>query len=165
MEKKIKNAFSLVELLIVVIIIGVVYTLSVGGLQKLNNKDKKIVLENLKEYLQTFEYDENIKLVCLDDCSFCEVFADGKKVKEIDGFLDQSVKVYRYDFSLGMIEKEEDDVCFSYTIDKKGVESQVFVEFKEAVYDFSTYLSPVSVYDSLQEAEDAKQRAIQEIMR
>jgi len=65
-----------------------------------------------------------------------------------------------------MVEEEkQDDICFSYSIDKKGVGEQVFVEFKTKVYDFSTYLQSVGIYDSMQEAVEAKELLNQEVLR
>lgn len=161
-----KKAFSLIELLIVILIIGIVYTISVGNFKKVKDESVKLTLENLKEYLQTLPYEKSAEILCLDDCSECNILVDGEKVKKIDDFLDKSVKSYRYDFSYGMVEEEkQDDICFSYSIDKKGVGEQVFVEFKTKVYDFSTYLQSVGIYDSMQEATQAKELLNQEVLR
>ena len=161
-----KKAFSLIELLIVILIIGVVYTLSVGSFEKVKDESKKLTLQNLKEYLQDLPHEKSAEILCLDDCSMCKILVDGKKIRELDDFLDKSVKSYRYDFSYGMVELDKvDDVCFSYEIDKKGVGQQVLVEFKNKFYDYSTYLTPVSIYSSLQEARDAKEQLVQEVLR
>ena len=161
-----KKAFSLIELLIVIVIIGVVYTLSIGNFKKVSDDKKMITLELLKEYLQEIPYEESVKLLCLDDCSTCSVIVDGVKAESIDGFFDKSVTTYRYDTSYGMTEIEEDyGVCFSYDINKKGVGEQVFVEFKNKVYDFSTYLDATPVYSSLEDAKNAKEKLVSEILQ
>jgi len=170
-----KKAFSLIELLIVILIIGIVYTLSVGNFKKIKDESTKLTLQNLKEYLQKFPHEKSVRLLCLDDCSSCDILVDGEKLKEIKGLLDKSVRVYRYDFNLGMQDKSrevyfnsenvEEDVCFSYSVDKKGVGDQVIVEFKDKVYDFSIYLSSTPVYDSLEEVVEAKESLVQEVLR
>ncbi|WP_324170597.1 prepilin-type N-terminal cleavage/methylation domain-containing protein [Sulfurimonas sp.] len=161
-----KKAFSLIELLIVIVIIGVVYTISVGNFKKMKDESQKLSLQNLKEYLQKIPHEKNIEFLCLDECSECEVFVDGKKFREVESFLDKSVIVYRYDFSYGMTQLEKkDDICFSYIINKQGVGEQVFVEFKTKVYDFSSYLSQIYIYDSLHEATEVKENLIQEVIR
>jgi prepilin-type N-terminal cleavage/methylation domain-containing protein len=161
-----KKAFSLIELLIVILIIGIVYTISVGNFEKVKDESNKLTLHNLKEYLQALPHEKSAELLCLDDCSECKVLVDGEKFKELEDFLDKSVRSYRYDFSYGMIEVEkDDDVCFSYSVDKKGVGQQVIVEYKDMFYDFSTYLSPVSIYGSLQDATQAKEQLSQEVLR
>ncbi|MFA6196192.1 MAG: prepilin-type N-terminal cleavage/methylation domain-containing protein [Sulfurimonas sp.] len=170
-----RKAFSLIELLIVIVIIGVVYTLAVGNFQKIGEASTKVKLENLKEYLQTFPHAKDVKLLCLDDCSKCTVMADGEVQTTLEDFLDASVKVYDYNFFLGVSkhpqeiyfnkDSVEEKVCFSYSVDKKGLGEQVLIEFNGAVYDFSTYLTPVNVYKSLQEAMDAKEKLSQEVLR
>lgn len=174
-----KKAFSLIELLIVIVIVGVVYTLAVSSFTKMGESSTQVTLGNLKEYLQSFQHEKNVKFLCLDDCSSCDIFVDGKVDEELkgsfDNFLDSSVKVYRYDFYQGMQESEkeiyfntediEEEVCFSYTVDKKGIGEQVFVEYNKKIYDFSTYFEQTPVYDSLSEVIEAKEMLHSEILR
>jgi len=137
-----KRAFSLVELLIVVMIIGVVYTLAISNFQKISDKSSKVTLQTLKSYLQSFPHEKEVRFLCLDDCSSCNIFVDDKKVKELetifDGFVDDSIVVYRYEFLTGAHEilqdvyfneeGVEDRVCFSYRVDTKGVGDQVLIQ-------------------------------------
>lgn len=170
-----RKAFSLIELMIVIVIIGVVYTLASTKFQTIGEESTHVSLENLKIYLQKFPHTKDVRLLCLEDCSSCDIFVDGKKQATINDFLDKSVKVYRYDFSYGAMEQTkevyfnkdnvEKYVCFSYTVDKQGVGEQVFIEFKGIVYDFSNYLAPIGIYSSLQKAVDAKKEVIQEVLR
>lgn len=150
-----RRAFTLIELLIVIMIIGVVYTLAISSFQKIGDESKKVNIENLKEYLQNFPHAKSSKILCLDDCSKCDILVDGEVEKTLDNFLDKNVKVYRYNFLQGMFEQKkevyfnkegiEKDVCFSYEVDKKGVGGQVFVVLNQSVYDFSTYFEPVVI--------------------
>ena len=65
-----------------------------------------------------------------------------------------------------MVELEKDnDTCFSYTLNKDGVGEQIFVEFKDKVYDFSSYLGKTPVYDSVADALEAKESLIREVLR
>ncbi len=170
-----KRAFSLIELLIVIMIVGVVYTLAIGNFNRLSSESSKLTLENLKEYLNFIKHSENVKLLCLDDCSECDVIVDGVKSKTIEDFLDESVRVYRYEFSYGAVEIEkevffniddvEEDVCFSYEVDKNGVGDQVLVEFKEKVYDFSPYFSGTAVYSSIEDAVETREDMAREVMQ
>jgi len=156
-------------------IIGVVYTLAIGNFAKLSDESSKVTLSNLKEYLHSIPHTKNVKILCLDDCSECDIFVDGQISKTVEGFLDESVRVYRYEFSYGAIEAEkeiffnsddvEEDVCFSYEVDKRGVGNQVFVEFKEKVYDFSPYFTKTVVYSSIEDAVEAKENLAREVMQ
>jgi len=160
-------------------IIGVVYTLAVSSFKKLGEKSTQISLLNMREYLQSFQHEKNVKFLCLDDCSSCDIFVDGKIVKELkgsfDAFLDNSVKVYRYDAYQGIQESTnevyfnsedvEEDVCFSYTVDTKGVGEQVFVEFNKKVYDYTSYFGKTPVFDSVEELVDAREKLVEEVIR
>jgi len=170
-----KKAFSLIELLIVIVIIGVVYTLAIRTLDRTADTKIRVTLENLKEYLASLEYDENAKVLCLDDCDSCRVLLDNKEANILNGFVDSSVKKYRYDFYQGMQiimddvyfnrDGIEEDVCFSYEINKNGVGEQIFIEFHNKVYDYSSYFGKTPVYNTLAEAMDAKDRINNEVIK
>jgi prepilin-type N-terminal cleavage/methylation domain-containing protein len=168
-----KKAFSLIELMIVIVIMGVLYTLSVQSFSNKNNASKRITLLNLKEHMQGYKHEKSVKLLCLDDCKSCDIFIDGEKSGSIENLVDDSVHVYRYEFLNGTRDalkevyfNEEDvqeDVCFSYNIDKQGVGDQILVEYKKSVYDFTTYLGPTKKYASLEYAMEAKEKLIREV--
>lgn len=167
------------ELLIVVLIIGVVYTLAVSNFQNINGTSSHVSLENLKSYLNSIKHKKSVKLLCLENCESCSVLIDGKESEKYDetfkNFLDDSVEVYRYELLGGVFEKPhevylnsediEESVCFSYSVDDRGIGDQVFVKYKEKVYDYSSYLDGVKVYDSLQEAQDAKEELVEKVVR
>ncbi len=161
--------------MIVIMIIGVVYTLAITNFTKLSDDSSKLTLSNLKEYLTRIPHAKSAKLFCLDDCSECDVIVDGEKLETIEDFLDESVLVYHYNFSYGFMEAQkevyfnsddvEEDVCFSYEVDKNGVGNQVLIEFKEKFYDMSTYLSKTAVYNSMQDAVEARKILAREVKR
>jgi prepilin-type N-terminal cleavage/methylation domain-containing protein len=168
-----KKAFSLIELMIVIVIMGVMYTLSVQSFSNTANKLNKVTLLNLKEYMQGQDYRKSVRFLCLDDCKSCDILIDGVKQNTIENILDDSVLSYIYDFNNGTREAlidvyfnsegTQEDVCFSYTVDKQGVGDQVLVVYKNNVYDFTTYLSPTKKYSSLESAIDAKEKLIREV--
>ncbi|SFV75506.1 hypothetical protein MNB_SM-3-61 [hydrothermal vent metagenome] len=174
-----KKGFTLIELLIVVIIIGVVYSLALTNIKQATKPTKAPTLQTLKSYLLSLSYKKEAKLLCLDECRECDVFLDGKKIKKLhplfENFIDDSVNTYQYDPILGFQKVEpgvyfnnegvEENVCFSYKIDKTGVGDQIFVEFQEKVYDFTTYFTPTQTYDSLADVSEAKENLYQEVLR
>jgi hypothetical protein len=161
--------------MIVVMIMGVVYTLSINGLQRSGKGAANLTLLNLKEYMLSLEHKESVKILCLDECEKCDILVDGTKQETLENFLDKSVKTYRYEFLQGVHEASyalefnteniEEDVCFSYSIDKQGVGEQVLVEYKNAVYDFSPFFTSTLKYASLQEAVDTREKLIQKVQR
>ena len=157
---------------------GVVYTLAVNSFESLKKGKTEINLKNLKHYMQNIKHEDRVELICLDNCSTCRVYVDGaihEDISSFDEFLDDSVDVYRYDFLLGFVEQRkkvyfnernvEKDVCFSLSLDKKGVSDQVVVVFKDKVYDFTSYFDDVNVYSSLDELSDKKAKEVQEILQ
>lgn len=155
--------------MIVVVIMGVVYSLSINSFAKLSDESSRVTLKTLKEYLSDLPRERGAKLLCLDDCSECGVYVDGEKTRALEDFLDDKVELYRYDFAYGFTKTEpnlyfnEDDVeervCFSYEVDKNGVGDQVLARFKDKYYDFSSGLDEVAAYDSLSEANAAKRES------
>lgn len=152
---------------------GVVYTLAVNNFQNIKDPQTTLTLQNLKEYLHNIPHKKSVEILCLDDCSGCDIFIDGEKdpdIPSIDDFIDDSIKVYRYDFYLGLQEQRkkvyfnedntEENVCFSLSVDQKGVSEQVLVKFKDKVYDYTTHLTPTPVYNSLEEFVNAKDIAL-----
>ena len=178
-ESHIKEAFSLIELIIVVLIIGIVYTLAVGKIESLKTDKVKPTLLNLKNHLKSLQYENTSKLMCLDKCRECSIYIDGELDKklssEFDEFLDSSVEIYRYDFNLGMIsiknkiyfnsKDNEEDICFSYEVDKKGIGDQVIVEYKAYVYDFTRHIGDTVRYSSLDDVATFKEEEIQKVLR
>jgi prepilin-type N-terminal cleavage/methylation domain-containing protein len=169
-----KNGFSLIELLIVVVIIGVVYTLSVSTFKQIKEK-KELTFLNLKDKLKSYDYKKSISIVCLDDSSKCDIYIDDKKTDSIENFIDAHVNLYKYDFSYGYVQKEfdiffndediEEDILFLYKMDKDAIGEQVLIEYKDKFYDYSSYFDGVLEYNSIEEATDAKQDMTMEVLR
>ena len=172
-----KRAFSLIELLIVIVIVGVVYTLAVSKLQSVGEEKLSPSLLTLKEYLSTFFKEDvhQVKLVCLDECSECLVLVDGREHTKMDAFFDESIEVYRFDPLYGAVEIEkgvyfneddvQEDLYFSFSLSSKKVAQQMIVVYKEKAYDYTNYFEPTKVYDSLSELIDAKEQEFQEVKR
>lgn len=160
--------------MIVIVIIGVVYTLVITKLQSVDEEKMTPSLSNLKEYLISLNKDrQSVRLLCLDDCSSCGVYTNGVKTGDVESFFDDSVEVYRYDFLQGAIREKEavffneedvqESVCFSFGVDKNLVADQVIVVYKNKAYDYSSYFTQTPVYDYLEEAIDARQDLAQKV--
>ncbi len=163
--------------MIVIVIIGVIYTLAISKLQSVAQQKVAPSFSNLKEYLHSFikEDAQSAKLLCLDDCSECSVYVDGIKGKSFESFFDSSVEVYHYDFLHGVVSVEpipfftEDNVqkrvCFSFEVDKNLISDQVMIVYKKRAYDYTSYFKPTEVYDSLSALVNAKEAETQEVSR
>jgi prepilin-type N-terminal cleavage/methylation domain-containing protein len=172
-----RGAFSLIELMIVVVIMGVIYTLGVSSFSRVNEEAPKVSLTTLKEYMHTLEREKSVQFLCLNRCQRCDIYIDGVKDAALDGvfdeLVDESVEVYTYDFSYGAQLKRKDiffneegvdeEICFSYEINKEGVGEQVLVKFKEKVYDFSAYFTAVPSYATLSEATQIRENLVRKL--
>ena len=159
-----------------VVIMGVVYNLASSNFARLSKDNGKITLANLKTYLQSLKHEKSVQLLCLDDCSACDIYIDGVKTETFDElFKDRDVRVYRYEFSYGYTHKEQDvyfnkegveeNVCFSYIVDEEGVGDQVLVESQNKFYDYSSYMESTKVYTSLSDASSARDELAQKVLR
>jgi len=154
---------------------GVIYKLAITNFDRLKDTTKNLSLSNLKEYLTSFSHQKDVKLICLDRCLECSIFVDGKKTKDIDSFLDADIQKYKYRYNEGYVKVENDvffnkkniekDVCFSYRLNKNNIGEQILVEYHNKFYDFSSYFTDVEIYNSLDEATDAKEKLIEEVIR
>ena len=149
--------------MIVIVIIGLVYTLALSKIKTPLTELQKPSFTTLKSYLFSFSKDhKSVKLLCQESCDVCAIYSDGEKVKDIDPFFDRSVEFYRYDFFLGDMALERQS-CFEFSVDGKGVADQVIIVYKEKAYDYTPYFTEVKEYNSLQELKDSKESLISEV--
>lgn len=163
---EVKKAFTLFELLIVVLIISVLYGLFLQNLD-FRKDQESYGFKNLKEFLENFwekgALRERLELICYDDCSVCNVFQNGEMIEE--GFETQgAIRAYEFtendileDVMYENIEIGRDsfDVCFRYSLYPNGSGDQIVAEYQEQVYLFQPYFESTTMYETLFEAKDA----------
>lgn len=171
-----KKAFTLIELVLVVIIMGVVYMFAISSLEKVKQLSHNDIptLQNLKRFLLQKEFEKKARFVCFEECEQCSVILDKKAEETITGFFQKQPKIYRYDATLGMeqIQSEpyfdadgiQHQTCFSYTIYKDGTSDQIFVEEGGSIYDYGEYFDDVKLYDSIEEAQEKKEALLQKVL-
>jgi prepilin-type N-terminal cleavage/methylation domain-containing protein len=173
-----KKGFSLIELMIVIMIIGVVYTLAITKLKVYSNTQGKapLTLKTLKPYLYQLanKAQAQAKLVCFDGCEVCRIYVGGEKAQELSNpLVTTQVVAYKYDYFDGMTPYTptpifdengvEHDVCFELRVDTQNIATQIIVEDAQKVYDYSDYFQDVVVYNSLEEAKQAKEKQVEEV--
>ena len=145
----IKKAFTLFELILVVIIIGLVYSLVLG---KISNK-KNIEVQSLKD-LKNILIKNNIKeLIVYDKC---------KKTKpnSITPEIFNNIKVYtvrnenieKIEFNPIKIKDDIFDVCLKFEINDNKSSSSYIIKQNEKYYVFHPYFQKTKVFDSEDEA-------------
>ncbi len=174
-----RSAFSLIELLIVVLIVGVVYTLAISNFDNVKENKIKPTLLTLKSSLNGLDKKQKAELICLDECESCLVYIDSEldqNLSEVyEEFFDQEPTTYRYDQSFGLVrlknriifnkEGVDEEVCFSLSVDRNGVSEQVVVEYKDRFYDFTPFFKSTQVYRSESELVGIKEEMYQEVLR
>ena len=160
-----RKGFTLFELLLVVLLIGIIYGIFV---HKLSQKDKqgeadRLSLKTLKPFLHAFQAGDKAVLRCFTPCETCHVYRDGKQIDDLDIPLFESIpNVYAHDV-FGQLNRIEfsaiegkngaiQDVCFEYTLFANQSSSNYIVEYKQKYYLFEPYLKPAAVFDTLGEA-------------
>jgi len=161
-----KKGFTLIELMIVIVIIAIVYTLAIVEIKAPMKKTaQKPTLLTLKSYLLHFAKDgERASVICDNMCKKCTIYRDHKKLFTIKSFINASVESYRYDFFSGAIALPKHKSCFSFSVNKDGVSDQIIVLYKGRAYDYTNYFKKTKVYHSLADAVAAKvklQEAVQ----
>ena len=172
-----KKAFTLIELLIVVVIIGVVYGLVISSMKKINNKEAHLDFKTLPSFVQGFYKRNHVALVCSDNCRECILYVDNEPLKKVDAFMrdERHLRFWHYDANTGVQElrftplfDEDDrefDVCFRYEIFEDGSSTEMIIETKEHTYDYHGLLSGVTSYPSLQDAQEAIQHQREEVLQ
>ena len=155
-----KKAFSLIELMIVIVIVGVIYTLAITNLRTPKLEDTVFSFKTLKENLLSFSKDnKSVQLICKKSCQDCAIYSNGEKLQNFKSFFTKDVHFYRYDFFQGMIEVEKEN-CFDFSVDADGVSDQVIIVYDTKAYDYTPYFIETIEYDSLEDVAKAKEQLI-----
>ena len=165
MRSKQRHAFTLFELMIVVVIIGVVYSLVLG---RMNPKQhmKIVKLESLRDTLTQYHKEgERLELVLYDKCKKIALFINNELQEEmkvnIAPTLFTDVEVFKSDpfgherkinFMPRVIDNRLEPICFAYTIFPNGSGSNFIIKKQEQYYVFPPYFEDVNITDSMEEA-------------
>jgi len=163
--------------MIVIVIMGVIYTLAITNLNTVAKKQEDAIptIKNLKQFLLRFEFKNKIEFVCLAQQSNCFVILDNKTEKSIDEEFEKSeILAYRYNLLEGLREVAfepyfdsnniEKDVTFSYTLYKDKTGDQVIFVLDNKAYDYTSYLEDVVVYDSPELFVQTKEQLLQKVL-
>ncbi len=160
-----KKAFTLFELMVVVMIIGIVYALVLG---RFNPKQhiKIVQLDSLRDILtQKHKEGQRLDLVLYDKCRKSALFINNEYQEKMEinlkPHLFEGVKTYKSDpfghereitFTPVIIENKLVPVCFHFTVYPNGSASNYIVAQKSRYYVFPPYFEDVNVTDSMEEA-------------
>ena len=147
MKSALRNrAFTLFELIIVVILIGLIYGVFVNKLSTRSTQKSEISLKEVREFLNDFAFKQSVQIVCENDSQECSIYIDDKKTEQTIKLFKSKPVVYTLDetgrpkiikFS-PVFEKEGKikDVFFKFKIFKNGSGDSYIVESEDIFYVF-----------------------------
>jgi prepilin-type N-terminal cleavage/methylation domain-containing protein len=157
--KKYRQAFSLLELLIVIAIISFSYMLVFSSMKQTQNKPKALGIENLKSTLseQGLLHTDS-ELFCLDKCKKCYLYQNGETTAYEGDLALNDLTVYRMNKS-EKLEKVDFDryqdhpVCLRFALHHNGSSSQMVIRDKNGIYYLPALFGKTTKTASLEEAE------------
>lgn len=154
-----RQAFSLLELMIVIVIISFSYMLVFGAMQRTQSKPKALGIENLKSILgeQGLTHTDG-ELFCLDRCQQCYLYQYGETTAYEGDLALDDLTVYRMgeDERLEQVEfgrYQDHPVCLRFTLYHNGSSSQMVIRNKTGIYYLPALFGEVTKTASLEEAE------------
>lgn len=158
---KLRQGFSLVELLIVIFIISLVYYLGFSGVELGKAKPKALTPMNLKENIVNSEFfSDHATLMCINKCRQCYLRQGVSSAFEAySNTIDLSnIKAYTIDESnaLRRIEYErfnDEKICLVMDFYTNGSSTQIILENEEGAYFLPAFFGKPKRFDS---PEDAK---------
>ncbi len=154
-----RQAFSLLELMIVILIMSFSYMLVFSSMRHEQSKPKALNMKNLKENLarQGLLY-SNAELFCLDRCKQCYLYKDGETIEYEEDLALGDLTVYQIDgddklTKIDFGRYQDHPVCLRFSLYRNGSSSQLVVENKTGIYYLPALFAKVVKTDSLEEAE------------
>jgi len=154
-----RQAFSLLELLIVIAIISFSYMLVFSSMQRTQSKPKALRIENLKLTLgEQGLLQTDSELFCLDKCQKCYLYQNGETTA-YEGDLalgDLTVYIMGRDDRLGKVDfgrYQDHPVCLRFALHHNGSSSQMVIRDTTGIYYLSALFGKTIKTASLEEAE------------
>ncbi|WP_072682465.1 type II secretion system protein [Arcobacter sp. LA11] len=161
-----KKSFTLIELVIVILLISIVSYLVFSSFNIKKEKEYKVSLENVKEFmLKKFSYENTLSLVCIEEeTKDCYIFIDENINKDIKikNLFTQIPEVYNYnkdlnsyDFTKIRLDDIEYEPFFELKINSDKKHKDIIVDtLDERVYLFSSILKNAKVFENTNEIVD-----------
>jgi len=155
-----RKGFSLIELLIVIVVVGIVYAAGFSGVSYVKPKPKALTPLNLKDNIVKSEfYNGRTTLMCLDKCSKCYLRKglSSKFVPYTNGVSLKNITAYTIDSrdSLREIEYErfnDKPICLVIDFYNNGSSTQLILKDDKSAYFLPAYFGDSIKFDSLEDA-------------
>ncbi|MDR2790122.1 MAG: hypothetical protein LBB59_04030 [Campylobacteraceae bacterium] len=163
---RIRGAFTLFELLLVLLLIVISYGLFAQNFSISSPENESVKIDKLNLYLAKIGGGKNrISLRCIDNCNECRVLVNGEdKNMTLDIFEKGSTVNAYYHYGRRVEKAEFDDyhvneykkekVCFRMDIYPNGSSDKLVLEYKNRAYLFENYLEEGRVFGSVADAQE-----------
>ncbi len=156
----IRKAFTLIELLIVILIVSLVYYFGFSGFEISTSKPKALTPLNLKSTIpHTEAFSGHATLLCVDKCKSCYLRKDiGAKFQPYKNAIDLTGTV------VYTLDKEDDlqpveygryqdkPICLVMDFYDNGSTTQLILKQKEKVYFLPAYFGEPKAFETLEDA-------------
>ena len=154
-----RQAFSLLELMIVILIMSFSYMLVFASMERTESKPKALNIKNLRASLarQGLFYSDT-ELFCLDQCQQCYLYRNGETT-DYEGDLalgdltvyqaDRDDKLAKIDFG----RYQDHRVSLRFSLYHNGSSSQLVIQNKTGIYYLPALFGKTVKTDSIEEAE------------
>ncbi len=143
-------AFSLIELIIVILIASLFAALVFNNVNLGTKKEKKVGIKELKKAAGRIRGDA--ELVCTDKCSKCSLVSNGKST-EVKSLL-KELKAYILDdggnpqeIEFGRMDDRK--ICLRFHYYPNGSNSQMIIESNDKYYFVPSFFGDVEVYNDM----------------
>jgi len=155
-----RRAFSLLELLIVILIISFAYMLVFSSMKTAQEKPKALQISNIKSTLSKQGYDHiDMELFCIAKSNSCYIYQDGDTSKYESDISLGDLSVYRLDehndlkkIDFGRI--DDHHVSLRFRLYHNGSSSQLILQNAKGVYYLPPFFDKPSKVDSVESAKE-----------
>lgn len=158
------RAFTLIELIIVIAIMGIVATLVTSRLSGMAQESAVLSPATLKSYLKSFDSAKRLDLLCYEGCTKCDLWEGGKPIRTgLRLQSDAPIEVRRFN-RYGHLVSADPAVrsdgegmregCFAFTLHPNGVSTPLILESDQRILVYT----PLS--DSPQSGSEEHVRAL-----
>ncbi len=160
------KAFSLMELIVVILLLGIIFSLILTNFNTKKNTAKIPDLADLQHRLQKLNLQENsVFYIYGNQCdknlikNDLETYDNPIKIsfdKESQTYeLDNDAKISVVDFGDETIEKKEQHICFKLNLAKGKFTNKYILKSNHKIFLFQPFFQQIKTYDTLEQAKEA----------
>lgn len=163
-EKRESRAFTLFELILVIFIIGVIYTIIGISFDRFVADDREYKFENLKALLSEYQDRDRVELLCYQRCQECMILKDNRVIKEdVELNLDENLEVFvldeygdfrRVEFADRFIKGHFEKICLQFELFENMSQSEYIIYQNDRYYIFDSFFEDVNVTDNFSIAKE-----------